>query len=134
MDLEQLLENFSTQLKLDASPEKNPEGVFQLKLPPHFQIGLSKIESGIFLSSLIMPISQEGGKEALFIYLMQANLMNQGTGKGVIGIDPTGKYFTFSQALPFTTDDTLFKETIQDCLNYISYWQEEIIQFNQTFL
>ena len=134
MDLERLLETLSDNLKLDAIPQKDKEGIFQLKLPPNFQIGLSELNPGVFLSSLIMPIPKEGGKEALFIYLMKANLIGQGTGGGAIGIDPTEKYFTLSHALPFEVSYNVFKEAIEDFLNYISYWQEEIVRFNQTLL
>jgi hypothetical protein len=60
--------------------------------------------------------------------------MGQGTGGGAIGIDPTEKFFTFSQSLPFEMNYQVFKESLEDFLNYITYWQEEIVRFNQTLL
>lgn len=131
MHIEKLLENLAKSEKLKEMPEKNKDGIYQLKLPPNFQIGISQHELGIFLSSIIIPIPKEGGKEALYIYLMKANLIGQGTGGGAIGIDPTESYFTLSQTLPLEVSYPIFKETLEDFLNYIYYWKEEIVRFNK---
>ena len=134
MQVERLLENLTENLHLEAIPQKDKEGIYRLKLPPNFQVGISELDPGIFLSSLILPIPKEGSKEALFIHLMKANLMGQGTGGGAIGIDTTEKFFTFSQSLPFEMSYQVFKESLEDFLNYISYWQEEIVRFNETLI
>jgi len=134
MHAERLLENLAENLNLDAIPQKDKEGIFRLKLPPDFQIGISELSPGIFFSSIILPIPKEGSKEALFIHLMKANLMGQGTGGGAIGIDPTEKFFTLSQSFTFEMSYQFFKESLEDFLNYISYWKEEIVRFNQTLL
>jgi hypothetical protein len=134
MQAERLLEILAENLHLEAIPQKDKDGIYRLKLPPNFQVGVSELNPGVFFSSLILPIPKEGSKEALFIYLMRANLMGQGTGGGAIGIDPTEKFFTFSQSLPFEMNYQVFKESLEDFLNYITYWQEEIVRFNQTLL
>lgn len=134
MQAERLLEILAENLHLEAIPQKDKDGIYRLKLPPNFQVGVSELNPGVFFSSLILPIPKEGSKESLFIYLMKANLMGQGTGGGAIGIDPTEKFFTFSQSLPFEMNYQVFKESLEDFLNYITYWQEEIVRFNQTLL
>ncbi|MCB1068228.1 MAG: type III secretion system chaperone [Simkania sp.] len=134
MQAERLLEILAENLHLEAIPQKDKDGIYRLKLPPNFQVGVSELNPGVFFSSLILPIPKEGSKESLFIYLMRANLMGQGTGGGAIGIDPTEKFFTFSQSLSFEMNYQVFKESLEDFLNYITYWQEEIVRFNQTLL
>ncbi|CCB89869.1 type III secretion system chaperone [Simkania negevensis] len=134
MQAERLLEILAENLHLEAIPQKDKDGIYRLKLPPNFQVGVLELNPGVFFSSLILPIPKEGSKESLFIYLMKANLMGQGTGGGAIGIDPTEKFFTFSQSLPFEMNYQVFKESLEDFLNYITYWQEEIVRFNQTLL
>ena len=51
MHVERLLENLTEDLKLEAVPQKNKEGIYQLKFPPDFQIGISELNPGIFFSS-----------------------------------------------------------------------------------
>jgi len=132
MPIDTLLEQFTNRMGLEK-PHKESDS-YQLLLPPDCQMGIRETPQGIFLSCLILPIPREGSKEALYIYLMKANFIRQGTGSGVIGIDPSNAYFTFSQTLPLETNETQLKEAIEDCVNYISYWQEEIMRFQQTLI
>ena len=134
MHLEKLLELLVDDLKLGAIPQKDKDDIHQLKLLPDLQIGVSELDPGIFFSSLLLPIPKEGGKEALYIHLMKANLLGQGTGGGSIGIDSTEKYLTFSLTLSFEVSYTIFKESLEDFVNYVSYWSEEVLRFNQTLL
>ena len=131
MPIETLLERFKQRLGLKAPLNKSEEGVYHLDFPPDYHLSILPLSMGLFLSSLMVPIPKEGGKEALYIYLMKANLMGQGTGGGAIGIDPTGSFFTFSQNLRLEVDESTFKEAIEDLLNYTSYWREEITNFYQ---
>lgn len=134
MELERLLEILVEQLDLGPVPQKDKQGIHQLKILPDLEVGISELKPGLFLSSLISPIPKEGGKEALYIYLMKANLIRQGTGGGAIGIDPTEKYLTFSLSLSFEVNYNIFKESLEDFVNYVSYWRDEIPRFNQTLL
>ena len=118
MRLEKLLELLVDDLKLGAIPQKDKNDIHQLMLLPDLQIGVSELDPGIFFSSLLLPIPKEGGKEALYIHLMKANLLGQGTGGGSIGIDSTEKYLTFSLTLSFEVSYTIFKESIEDFVNY----------------
>jgi hypothetical protein len=65
-------------------------------------------------------------KEEIFIKLMQANLLGQGTGGGVIGIDKQEKNLTLSLAISYEMNYQMFKETIEDFVNYSMYWQQEV--------
>lgn len=134
MELERLIEGLAEELKLDAVPQKDKNGVFQLKMGGLAQVSLSELEPGVFFSARIIELPKEKNKESLFIYLMKANLMGQGTGGGAIGIDASEKYLTLSHTLPFEVNYKTFRETLEDFLNYIDYWKEEIPRYLTTLL
>ena len=134
MELERLIEGLAEELKLDAVPQKDKNGVFQLKMGGLAQVSLSELEPGVFFSARIIELPKEKNKESLFIYLMKANLMGQGTGGSAIGIDASEKYLTLSHTLPFEVNYKTFRETLEDFLNYIDYWKEEIPRYLTTLL
>ena len=134
MDLDRLIENLATELKLEAAPQKDNKGLYQVKIGTSPTVSIKPLEPGLFMTAQILPIPKEGNKEALYIYLMKANLLHQGTGHGAIGIDPSEKFFTLSYTLPFELNYHTFHEVLEDFLNYIDYWKEEVPKFNTTLL
>lgn len=134
MDLDRLVENLASELKLDAIPQKDKKGFYQVKIGGSPTVSLKALEPGVFMTAQILPIPKEGNKEALYIYLMKANLLHQGTGHGAIGIDPSEKFFTLSYTLPFEVNYRTFHEILEDFLNYIDYWKEEVPKFNTSLL
>lgn len=129
MQVEQLVENLCSELKLEAVPQKDKNGLFQLKVGSSPQVSIKELDPGAFLSARILPIPKEENKEALFIYLMKANLMGQGTGGATIGIDPSEKFITLTLILSFELSYRIFHESLEDYLNYIDFWKEEITTF-----
>ena len=65
---------------------------------------------------------------------MKANLLGQGTGGAAIGIDPSEKFFTLSEVLEFEVNYKTFHEKLEDFLNYIDYWKEEVPKLMASFL
>ena len=129
MQIEQLINNLTSKLKIPIVYRKDENGIHHLKIGVSPEIAIRKLDIGIFLSAPIFPIPKEENKEALFIYLMKANLMGQGTGGATIGIDSSETFFTLTLTLPFEVDDTLFYERLEDYVNFIDYWKEEIPSF-----
>lgn len=126
MHLEELLEKTYLEFKLDAIPQKNKQGVYELILTPKEQVHISELNPGLFFIGQILPLPEEGNKEALFIHLMRANFLGQGTGGGAIGIDEKEKRFLFSLSINHEIGYSAFKEALEDFFNYTSYWKEEI--------
>ena len=129
MDVERLIETLVDELKLNEIPQKDKKGCFELKIHAFTPISIKELEPGVFFSAKIMELPKEGNKEALYIYLMKANLLGQGTGGGAIGIDASEKYLTLSQTLPFEVNYEVFHDTLEDFLNFIDYWKEEVPKY-----
>jgi hypothetical protein len=134
MELERLIEMLSAELKLPALPQKDKNGCYQLKINPSITVSAKELDPGVFIHAQILPVPKEGNKEALFIHLMKANLLGQGTGGAAIGIDSSEKFFTLSQSLSFEVNYKTFHETLEDFLNYIDYWKEEVPKLQTSFL
>ncbi|MBF5059364.1 type III secretion system chaperone [Candidatus Neptunochlamydia vexilliferae] len=134
MQAEKLIEMVAEELKLGAIPQKNKEGFYELRVSPGSLILIRELDPGLFLSAKILPIPKAKNKEALFIHLMKANLLGQGTGGGAIGIDEKEKFFTLSLTLPFEVDYKTFHESLEDFLNYIDYWKEEIVHLQTSLM
>lgn len=134
VQVDQLLETLVSELDLGAVPQKDKNGEYQLKIHENAQVSITELEPGIFFTTKIMPIPDSSNKEALFIYLMKANLLGQGTGGGAIGIDPSEKFLTLTLSLPEETNYTRFKEGLEDLLNYLDYWREEVVRFLATIM
>ena len=134
MDLECLIEMMATELKLPAIPEKDKNNCFQLQINPKLTIVLKELSQGIFIQSSIFPIPKKENQEALYIYLMKANLLGQGTGGATIGIDDKESFFILSQLLLLEVSYKTFYETLEDFLNYVQFWKEELPKLQTSLL
>ena len=126
MSLEKNLESLSKETKVGAIPQKDKNGNYQLNINLKTQVSITEIDHNTFFYVKIMPMPEIKNKEALFIYLMKANLLGQGTGGSVIGIDTLEKHFTLSLSLTENLSYKIFKDYLEEFLNYLDFWKEEI--------
>ena len=125
--IQELLQKLSTELSLDPAKQER-ENSFSFSLNKTITLHLRDLEPGL---SLYSPIIQCGEKrrEELFIYLMQANLLGQGTGGGRIALDFEEKTLTLLLGLPYEMNYQLFKEMIENFANHLIFWRNEIERF-----
>lgn len=114
-----LYEELNIDKKVD--PEKE---VYPLAVNDSI-IHMQEMEDGFFYRGNILSCPSDHLEE-VFIYVMRANLLGQGTGSAVIGIDEQEKYLTLSLHLPYEQNYRAFKEGLEDFINYLMYWREEI--------
>lgn len=130
MMLEQLLTQLSQELEFPAVPTKDDQQMFHVPINPSMNISMKELDPGIFLYSPIGPCPPQK-REELFILLMKANFLGQGTGGGTIGMDPEEKFLTLSLALPYDMNYKAFKGIVEDFANFVDYWREELIRHQQ---
>lgn len=126
MSLEQIIENLSKEVGIKAIPQLDKKGSYQLHINKDTQISITETDQGIFFFVRIIPIPEMKSQEVVFIYLMKANLLGQGTGGSVIGIDTLEKHFTLSLSLTENLSYKIFKDYLEEFLNYLDFWKEEI--------
>jgi hypothetical protein len=93
-------------------------------------VALRDLDPGVGLQASICLCPKER-REELFIYVMRANLLGQGTGGARIGIDGDEKVLTLSLGLPYEMNYKIFKESLEDFVNYLIYWREEVAKFEK---
>ncbi len=131
MPLERLIETLVKELKLGAVPQKDKKGFYHLKINPLITVFFHEIPDGVYMRSTVCPTLKKNNLEDLYIYLMKANLLGQGTGGAAIGIDPEENFFVLSQTINQEPTYLLFKETVEDFVNYVDYWREGIESFEK---
>jgi hypothetical protein len=124
--LEQLLDQLSQELELPPFSPKDDKQMFHVLLNPSMRISMRELDPGILFFSQVGPCPVQK-KEELFILLMKANFLGQGTGGGVIALDPEEKFLTLSSALPYDMNYKAFKGALEDFANFVDYWREELI-------
>ena len=125
--LRDYLETFCKEIAIDMPPKSNESKSYVLKLAGE-SIAIRDLDPGVSMRAQICEVPKKK-KEELFIYLMRANLLGQGTGANRIGLDADEKFLTLSLGLPYELNYQTFKETVEDFVNYLIYWREEVTKF-----
>ena len=124
--LEKLLEQLFKELDLGTLPSLDEEKRYHFKLS-HFDIALKELDVGYYFFSEIGPLPQNK-KEDFLMRVMKANFLGQGTGGAAIGLKEDESCLTLSLSLPYEMNYKAFKESLEDFVNYIGYWKQEIVQ------
>ena len=124
--IEKYLEQLRKELELGSLPPLNEEKEYHLQLS-NFNIGIKVSDTQYYFSSDIGPIPQNK-REDFLMRVMKANFLGQGTGGATIGLKEDESCLTLSLSLPYEMNYKTFKESLEDFVNYVSYWKQEIIQ------
>lgn len=128
--LEKLLRTLCNELSISPVPERNKENSYLFQFNDSILTKLTDLDPGVCISSTICAVAKTN-KEDLYIYLMRANLLGQGTGGCRIGLEQNEKVLTLSLGLPYEMNYSTFKEKFEDFINYVIYWREEVEKFEQ---
>ena len=128
--LEQFLQEIHEKFEFQALPKKEKIGTYELSVGAKNVIQVSPLDPGFSLSSPITAVPHTS-REALFMYLMKANFLGQGTGGSVIGIDHEEKSLTLSLSIPYEVNYHMFEEKLEDFINFLEYWRVEIENYNE---
>lgn len=123
---ETILKRLCEELKLQT-PAMDKQQYYALQLNPELEVKIKELDSGTLFFSKIGPCP-ELKKEDLFIYLMKANFLGQGTGGASIGFDESENCLTLSSVLPYDMNYQLFRDALEDFVNYTDYWKAELIR------
>lgn len=121
--IERHLGQLFDELQLGTVPAFEKDGTTQLQVAS-FSLQVLKLDSGFYLSATIAPLPTKE-KEEFLLKLMKANFLGQGTGGGVLGLKEDESFLTLSLSLPYEMDYKIFKETVEEFINYIEYWKNE---------
>lgn len=106
-------------------PKKEKDKSYTFEIAEDIEIKIWDLDPGFYFHSNLIECPAIK-KEDLFIYLMRANLLGQGTQGSRIGIDKAEKFLTLSYIIAYEVNYIEFKEKLEDFVNYINYWKKEI--------
>src|SRR6185295_7561609 len=112
------------ELSIASVPKINEPKIYPFPLGD-FVLAMKDLDPGLGLQAPIC-LCPEKNREELFIYLLQANVLGQGVGLSRLGLDKDEKFLTLSLGLPYEMNYQMFKETIEEFVNYLEYWKEQV--------
>lgn len=126
--IETLLKTLAEELEMEEVPKKNKEGLYEVAIADTIVVFVSSLDPGLLFFGKLGPCPTKK-REELFMFLMKANLLGQGTGGGTIGLDENENLLTLSFVLPYDINYKIFKESLEDFVNYLEYWKEELHRY-----
>lgn len=128
--LQEFVENLCFDLRLGSPPNKGPQKTIEFVLNPDVKIRFMELDPGISMQANIAPCPEKR-REDLFILLMNANFLGQGTGGARIGLDRQEKFLTLSLGLPYELEYAAFKQHVEEFVNFLNYWKDRVAKFEQ---
>jgi hypothetical protein len=114
------------ELGLSMPPLTEKE--YTLTLNPAVSLSIRHLDPGCALSARIA-LCPTKNREELFLHLMSANFLGQGTGSARIGLSLDEKFLTLSRGFPYEMNYQDFKEKVEEFVNYLLYWREELMKW-----
>lgn len=68
-------------------------------------------------------------REELFMKLMKGNYLGQETGAARIGLSEDEKFLTLSLGMPYEVTKAIFRDALEDFVNFVLYWRGEVEKF-----
>ncbi|MDE3046539.1 MAG: type III secretion system chaperone [Verrucomicrobiota bacterium] len=124
-----MLQDFLSQVCVEL--EMPPIQVVKQTAVFHFEgvdVEIRDLGPGFSFCSKICPCPEKR-QEDLFLQLMRANYLGQLTGASRIGLSQDEKFLTLSLGLPYELSYGAFREALEDFVNFLLYWREEVEKF-----
>lgn len=128
--LEQLIQTLAEELEFEEIPKKEEGNTYHVPVNPELIVRVQPLDPGLSFWAKIGPCPIVK-REELFILLMKANFLGQGTGGSSIALDENENFLTLSLVLPYDMNYKMFKDTFEDFANYLDYWKEELIRYKK---
>jgi len=127
--LSEFLEQLCVELDISPVPTMDEHKII------HFQLGDEAIEirdlqPGVALFGKICPCPEKK-REELFLKLSKANYLGQETGPTRIGLSLDEKDLTLSLGIPYELTYRVFRENLEDFVNFILHWRKEVANFEK---
>jgi hypothetical protein len=126
MKLDLAMQELAKDLELEGGFATEVPGIFAVPLEEDLNLMISSLpRGGVSFKSTLCPIPQNR-KEELYCELLRANLLGQGTEGAILGINDEGSHLTLSQEIEYDMDFPQFKDRVEDFINSIDFWREEV--------
>ena len=127
--LDNLISDLEKYLQTSLIKEDNPNRKgYLLTLNDDTEIWFEEGPQGIYITTQICHFNEKEliNPEDFYMYISKANYLGQGTGDSIISIHPDEKFLTLSTLIAYEVNYKMFRDLIEDFVNYLAFWQKEI--------
>lgn len=130
MKLEPLLKELEKEYQLKKPFDQIARGVFVIPLDDDIQLYISQNNDGILFNATLIeaPIGKE---EELYMTLLHANLMGQGTKGALLALTDDARKLTLSRLIEYDPSFNDFKDMLDDFIDSVDFWCEEALIYQQ---
>ena len=129
--LSALMQELSKEWELEGPLPQEIPGVYKVPLDEGVSFSITSLiegnQTGIVLTSNLAAIPR-GSEEKLFTHALLGNLFGQGTKQAILGLNESGSLLTLSRYIDYDVNFQEFREIIEDFINTIDFWREEILK------
>lgn len=123
--LADIMKEFAAEMESPKIATALPNGSYLIPLEENLSLNIIPLANGYFMTSQIGPLPPKN-REAFFSRALLGNLFGQGTRGAVIGINEEETHLTLSKVIEYNVDYKGFKDSVEDFINVIDYWREEL--------
>jgi len=127
--LQDFIHRLFDDLEIAPKPTINENREYNLPIFDDIDLYIIEFDDHAFIRCNLQEMPKDK-KEDLLTFLMGANFIGQQTGGAAIGLAEEEKNLTLSLLMPYELNYILFKEKIEDFVNYVYYIRDEITQFS----
>lgn len=131
--LETLVNQLSSNYQFPIEFFKEPSRHYILKIDQDTALTFRELEKGFLIQSAVDLAPKENAEE-LFLLLLKANFLGQGTKGSYLALNESGETLLFLHEQTNQLNYPQFKEKIEEFVNYLNYWKlrvKEEIKKNQ---
>ncbi len=128
--LQNLMNELHTELELLPVPQVNEHQEVTFRLRDDVEVEIRDLKPGVSFFSRV-GLCPGPRREELFVKLSKANYLGQLTGQNRLGMSGDEKFLTLSFGIPYEMSYRGFRETLEDFIQFLLYWREEMEHFEQ---
>lgn len=127
MAIEEHITQLCSELEIENLPKEDHD-VYLLPTGEEEFIRISTLDQGVYFDAMLGPCPNER-REELMSMLLMSDLFGSGTSHAVLGLDAKGENCTLSYALREASDYRVFYEALEEFLNQVDFWRDEIDEY-----
>lgn len=127
--IKEYIDKITDELDLHSSYQEQDKS-YSLEINPQILVKIFDRSPGIFFFAKIGLLFYRNREEFL-MHSMEGNFLGRGTGSSVLALDENKEYLTLSLNIPYEITYKGFHEQLEDFVNYVSFWQDEIKTFEE---
>ena len=130
MKLQALLAELQKDFELPRPFDQEGADVWSIPIDEGLKIYAAEKAGVLELSSTFME-APVGKEEELYLNLLNANLLGQGTLGAWLSLSDEGRRLTLTRVIDYDVSFKEFRDILEDFINSIDFWREEALNYQQ---